>query len=143
MRENVDPFFMASDERVIEVLRAICMWEHYESRGGLDAKVDQDKISDGQQQLICLARAIIKPSCILLLDEATSKIDSNTDVLMQRVLCEEFQGRTVIATVHKLNTVCDYDRVILLDKGRIIETGKPQELLATTSAFRALYDSQS
>lgn len=143
VRESIDAFSMASNERVIEVLRAVCMWEYYESRGGLEAKIDEEKLSDGQRQLVCLARAIIKPGRILLLDEATSKVDADTDALMQRVLRKECQGRTVISTVHRLNTVCDYDRVILLDKGRIIEIGKPQELLATsTSALRALYDNQ-
>lgn len=69
-------------------------------------------------------------------------MDSETDELIQRVLRKEFEGRTIIAIAHKLHTVLDFDRVLLLEKGRIVETGNPQELLETeTSAFRALYES--
>jgi len=76
------------------------------------------------------------------MDEATSSVDSDTDTVMQRVLREEFAGRTMIAIAHKLQTILDFDRVLLLDKGQIVETGNPQELLANdTSAFRALYES--
>ncbi|OBT74156.1 hypothetical protein VF21_06257 [Pseudogymnoascus sp. 05NY08] len=142
VRENVDPLETASDERVIEVLRAVNMWGYFESRDGLDGDVEEEKLSHGQRQLFCLARAIIKPGKILIIDEATSSMDSETDELIQRVLRKEFEGRTIIAIAHKLHTVLDFDRVMLLEKGRIVETGNPQELLETeTSAFRALYNS--
>lgn len=142
VRENIDPLQAASDERLIEVLRTVGMWEFFESRDGLDGDMDDDKLSHGQRQLFCLARAVIKPGRILIMDEATSSVDSETDELMQRVLRDEFKGRTVIAIAHKLHTVLDFDRVVLLDKGRVVETGNPQELLATpTSAFRTLYES--
>lgn len=142
VRENIDPLETASDERIIEVLHAVCMWDYFESRDGLDGDVEEEKLSHGQRQLFCLARAIIKPGRILIIDEATSSMDSETDDLMQRVLRKEFEGRTIIAIAHKLHTVLDFDRVMLLEKGRIVETGNPQELLETeTSAFRALYKS--
>lgn len=142
VRENVDPLETASDERIIEVLRAVCMWDYFESRDGLDGDVEEEKLSHGQRQLLCLARAIIKPGRILIIDEATSSMDSETDKLMQQVLRKEFNGRTIIAIAHRLHTVLDFDRVMLLEKGRIIETGNPQELLKNeTSAFRALYKS--
>ncbi|OBT64152.1 hypothetical protein VE03_06254 [Pseudogymnoascus sp. 23342-1-I1] len=142
VRENIDPLETASDERIIEVLRAVCMWDYFESRDGLDGDVEEEKLSHGQRQLFCLARAIIKPGRILIIDEATSSMDSETDKLMQQVLRKEFEGRTIIAIAHKLHTVLDFDRVMLLEKGRIVETGNPQELLEKeTSAFRALYKS--
>ncbi|OBT89053.1 hypothetical protein VE02_02018 [Pseudogymnoascus sp. 03VT05] len=142
VRENVDPLETASDERIIEVLRAVNMWDCFESRDGLDGDVEEEKLSHGQRQLFCLARAIIKPGQILIIDEATSSMDSETDELIQQVLRKEFEGRTIIAIAHKLHTVLDFDRVMLLEKGRIVETGNPQELLETeTSAFRALYNS--
>lgn len=142
VRENIDPLETASDERIIEVLRAVSMWDYFESRDGLDGDVEEEKLSHGQRQLFCLARAIIKPGRILIIDEATSSMDSETDELIQRVLRKEFEGRTIITIAHKLHTVLDFDRVLLLEKGRIVETGNPQELLETeTSAFRALYES--
>ncbi|KAK2738485.1 hypothetical protein FQN57_007000 [Myotisia sp. PD_48] len=144
VRENLDPFEAVNDERIEEVLRAVGMWEFFDSRDGLDGDLDEDELSHGQRQLVCLARAVIKPGNILILDEATSSVDSETDELMQRVLREEFRGRTIIAITHKLNTVLDYDRIVLLDKGQIIETGNPQDLLATpTSAFKELYNNLS
>lgn len=142
VRENIDPLETASDERIIEVLRAVSMWDYFESRDGLDGDVEEEKLSHGQRQLFCLARAIIKPGQILIIDEATSSMDSETDELVQRALRNEFEGRTIIAIAHKLHTVLDFDRIMLLEKGRIVETGNPQELLETaTSAFRALYES--
>lgn len=142
VRENIDPLETASDERIIEVLRSVCMWDYFELRDGLDGDIEEEKLSHGQRQLFCLARAIIKPGQILIIDEATSSMDSETDELMQRVLRKEFEGRTIIAIAHKLHTVLDFDRVMLLEKGRVVETGNPQELLETeTSAFRALYNS--
>lgn len=142
VRENIDPLETATDERIIEVLRAVSMWDYFESRDGLGGDVEEEKLSHGQRQLFCLARAIIKPGRILIIDEATSSMDSETDELMQRVLRKEFEGCTIIAIAHKLHTILDFDRVILLEKGRIVETGNPRELLETeTSAFRALYKS--
>ncbi|GJN77161.1 hypothetical protein PLIIFM63780_000650 [Purpureocillium lilacinum] len=142
VRENIDPQEGATDERIQEVLRSVDMWNFFETRGGLDELLDDDKLSHGQRQLFCLARAILKQGKILIMDEATSSVDSDTDTVMQRVLREEFAGRTMIAIAHKLQTILDFDRVLLLDKGQIVETGNPQELLANdTSAFRALYES--
>lgn len=142
MRENVDPQEIASDEDIVDALRAVGIWELFESSGGLDGRVNEDKLSHGQRQLFCLARAIVNPARILIIDEATSSIDSDTDMLIQRVLRDRFQGRTVIAVAHKLDTVLDFDRVIILDKGRIVEVGNPQELLTIPeSAFYALHHS--
>ena len=142
VRENIDPQEGATDERIQEVLRSVDMWNFFETRGGLDELLDDDKLSHGQRQLFCLARAILKQGKILIMDEATSSVDSDTDTVMQRVLREEFAGRTMVAIAHKLQTILDFDRVLLLDKGQIVETGNPQELLANDmSAFRALYES--
>ncbi|KAH7020331.1 putative ABC transporter C family member 5 [Ilyonectria destructans] len=144
VRENVDPQEIASDEVIVGALRAVGIWELFESSGGLAGRVNEDKLSHGQRQLFCLARAIVNPARILIIDEATSSIDSDTDMLIQRVFRDRFQGRTVIAVAHKLDTVLDFDRVIVLDKGRIVEVGNPQELLTMLkSAFYALYHSVS
>jgi ABC-type multidrug transport system fused ATPase/permease subunit len=120
------------------------MWEFLEARGGLDADIRQDELSTGQKQLLCLGRAVVHQGSILIMDEATSSVDSDTDALMQRVIREEFKEKTVISIVHKLHTVLDYDQVIILDHGQIVERGRPRELLeAATSRFRVLYNSLS
>ncbi|KAF3480026.1 ABC transporter [Arthroderma uncinatum] len=141
VRENVDPLQLATDEAIIEALRAVGMWEFLETRGGLDEELSDDKLSHGQRQLFCLARAVVKRGNIVIMDEATSSVDAETDQLMGSVLREKFKGMTVVAIAHKLQTVLDFDRIVLLDKGTIIETGNPKELLAKpTSAFHKLYE---
>ncbi|KAH0593670.1 hypothetical protein MHUMG1_08420 [Metarhizium humberi] len=142
VRENVDPLQISTDERIIETLRAVQLWDMLESRGGLDAPVSEDSLSHGQRQLFCLARAIARPGNIVIIDEATSSVDSETDELMQRVLRQELDGRTLIAVAHKLHTVTDFDRIVLINKGKVVESGNPGELLANpTSAFYKLYTS--
>lgn len=141
VRLNVDPLGSVEDERIIEVLRTLNLWDVFQENEGLDGEVSEESLSHGQRQLFCLARAMVKPGRIVVMDEATSSVDLETDELMQRVLREQLRGRTIITIAHKLHTVLDYDRVILLDKGRILETGNPQELLKTpASPFRALYE---
>lgn len=140
VRENVDPLGLTTDERMIDTLRTVQLWDMLVSRGGLDAPMSEDVLSHGQRQLFCLARAIARPGNIVIIDEATSSVDSETDELMQRILREELEGRTLIAVAHKLHTVLDYDRIVLIDKGKIVESGNPRELVAdTTSPFYKLY----
>ncbi|KAG6008111.1 hypothetical protein E4U21_004993 [Claviceps maximensis] len=142
VRDNVDPLRLSTDERIIEALCTVRLWEILENRGGLGAPLNEDELSHGQRQLFCLARAIARPGKIVIVDEATSSVDSETDELMQRVLREELQGRTLIAVAHKLHTVLEYDRIVLIDKGSIVEIGKPRDLLEEpNSAFYKLYTS--
>jgi ABC-type multidrug transport system fused ATPase/permease subunit len=142
LRADLDPFASASDERLSEVLRTVGLWDLFEPSGGLESNIGEDMLSHGQRQLYCLARAVIRQSPILVLDEATSNVDADTDAAMQKLLRSEFRDRTMISVVHKLQTVLDFDRVILLENGRIAENGSPQELLSTPgSAFLALYES--
>ncbi|KAG6119070.1 hypothetical protein E4U13_007997 [Claviceps humidiphila] len=142
VRENADPLQLSTDERIIKNLITVRLWEILESRGGLDAPLSEDELSHGQRQLFCLARAITRPGNIVIVDEATSSVDSETDELMQRVIQEELKGRTLIAVAHKLHTVVDYDRIVLIDKGKIVECGNPRVLLQnSTSAFYKLYTS--
>lgn len=139
VRQNLDPGTSASDERMIEALREFSLWEHFETRGGLDGEMDEEELSHGQCQLFCLARAVLRPGKIMILDEATSSIDSETDHMVQQVLGKAFEGRTVIAIAHKLDTIMEFDRVVMMDKGRIVEMGSPGQLMDTEdSAFRDL-----
>lgn len=143
VRENLDPLQDANDKRLVQVLECVRLWEFFEARGGLDEDMNDETLSHGQRQLFCLARAIIKRSSVLIMDEAGSSVDAETDDLMQKVLHEDFKACTVVAIVHKLHTVLDFDRVVLLDNGRVVETGQPKELLERAgSLFKDLYDSK-
>ncbi len=92
-------------------------------------------LSAGQRQLICLARAILANPPILILDEATSNVDTNTERIMQKSLHRLVQGRTSLIIAHRLSTVTNADRIIVLEQGKIAEIGSPQELLAKQGLY--------
>ena len=107
----------------------------------LENKLDHviKELSVGQKQLICLARALIQKCPILLVDEATANVDSGTDKLIQRTIRREFKSQTIITIAHKIETIIDCDRVIVMKKGSIIEDGRPSALLEKqTSEFYQL-----
>lgn len=140
VRLNADPFCTATDAAITEALMKVGLLVIFEDIGALDAEFDIDMLSHGQRQLFCLARAMLCRSKVVVLDEATSSVDGETDKLMQRLIREEFANRTIIAIAHRLNTVLDFDRVIILEKGVLLECDEPMALLARPSAFKALYD---
>jgi ABC-type multidrug transport system fused ATPase/permease subunit len=141
IRLNLDPYSTSTDDLIISALRKVHLLGTITSNGGLDAELDPDTLSHGQRQLFCLARAILRKSKIVVLDEATSSVDRKTDELMQRIIREEFQGCTIIAVAHRLETILDFDRIAVLDRGHLVECDSPKKLLATEeSAFKELYD---
>jgi ABC-type multidrug transport system fused ATPase/permease subunit len=87
-------------------------------------------LSQGQRQLLCLARAIISRPKIVVLDEATSAVDMATDTLIQRSIRDEFVDSTLIVIAHRLSTISDFDKILVLDDGRVAEFGTPRELMA-------------
>jgi len=93
-----------------------------------------DNLSVGQRQLLCLARAVLRKTRLLVLDEATAAVDLETDDLLQATIRQQFAECTVITIAHRLNTILDSDRVMVLDKGQIKEMAPPQELLADPSS---------
>ncbi|OAA75466.1 ABC transporter, transmembrane region, type 1 [Akanthomyces lecanii RCEF 1005] len=144
VRDNIDPLGTATDERLVEVLTTVQLWDIFEEHGGLDEDMDSDLLSHGQRQLFCLGRAMVRSGRILVLDEFSSSVDADTDDMMHRIIHDEFEGQTVIAIAHKLDTILDFDRIVFLDKGEIAEIGAPRELLATEgSLFRAQYESSA
>ncbi|KAK2757241.1 hypothetical protein FQN54_004755 [Arachnomyces sp. PD_36] len=141
VRLNADPTGLSSDRSIWDALSSVQLFSVVQGKGGLDTDVDDLHLSHGQKQLFCLVRAILHPSKILVLDEATSNVDTKTDETMQRVIREKFCNHTIIAVAHKLDTILDYDKAVVLDAGRIIECGDPYTLLTQDSAFSKLYAS--
>ncbi len=92
-------------------------------------------LSAGQRQLVCLARAILANPPKLILDEATSNVDTTTERIMQKSLRRLVRGRTCIIIAHRLSTVTDADRIIVLEQGRVAEIGSHQELLAKEGLY--------
>ncbi|KAK1675557.1 P-loop containing nucleoside triphosphate hydrolase protein [Colletotrichum godetiae] len=140
VRLNCDPEGAISDEIITEALRTVGLWEVIEEKGGLDAEFSDDFFSHGQKQVFCLARGILCPTKIVVMDEATSNVDVDTEKKMMKIIHERFAHATIISVAHRLDTVLDFDKIIILDKGVIVEEGCPAELLGRASAFRALYE---
>jgi len=141
----------AAEEAVINAARRAHALEFIESledwhgRTGFDAHVGERgvKLSGGQRQRIALARVILKDAPILVLDEATSALDSEVEAAIQEQLAELMERRTVIAIAHRLSTLCQMDRLVVLDRGRIVEEGTHERLLAAGGHYAALWRRQS
>lgn len=141
----------ATDEDVIEAARRANAWEFIEGlvdmhgRKALDAQVGERgvKLSGGQRQRIAIARVFLKDAPILVLDEATSALDSEVEAAIQENLFALMEGKTVIAIAHRLSTLTEMDRLIVLDKGRIIESGTHGELVGYGGIYADLWNRQS
>ncbi|GMT26202.1 hypothetical protein PFISCL1PPCAC_17499, partial [Pristionchus fissidentatus] len=133
LRFNLDPFSQFSDEQLWKTLE-MCQLKDFvsSSSGQLELPIAEGgkNISVGQKQLLCLARVLLRRAKVLVLDEATASVDILTDSLVQSVVREEFRDATVIAIAHRLNTVAGYDRIMVLEKGRIAEFDTPSRLLS-------------
>jgi len=149
VRENLDPYPQATENeellRLEAALRSVHMWDSIQSiPDGLEGLIAEGglNLSVGQRQLLCLARACLADCRILVLDEATANVDTLTDQLLQQTLRERFSTATIIAIAHRLDTVMDYDKVLVLGNGRVEQFGPPAELLLDrTGSFASMVES--
>ena len=137
LRYNLDPFDQYDDAKLIDVLRKCLLGALVENKDGLQAKVEMmgSNFSLGTQQLICLARAMLNPSPILLLDEATAALDSDTNAAVNQVLKQHFNDRTIFTIAHRLDTIIDSDRILVMNAGVVAEYDTPQTLLEDSSSI--------
>jgi ABC-type multidrug transport system fused ATPase/permease subunit len=144
MRSNLDPFFKASDEEIWKALDAVHLGEKIRAMPNkLDTAVAENgkSVSQGQRQLLCIARAILSKAKVLVLDEATASLDAQTDLLIQETIKKNFSELTMLTIAHRLNTIIECDRVMVMDAGKILEFDEPYELLKDPEgSFRALID---
>ncbi|KAG4434234.1 hypothetical protein IFR05_010276 [Cadophora sp. M221] len=139
VRDNLDPGHVHDDTELWSVLEHARLKEHVSTMsGGLEAKIHEggSNLSQGQRQLVSLARALLTPSNILVLDEATAAVDVETDALLQTTLRSPlFSKRTIITIAHRINTILDSDRIVVLEAGRVKEFDTPEKLLEQRGAF--------
>jgi ATP-binding cassette subfamily B multidrug efflux pump len=141
----------ANEEAIREAARRanaldfIEMLEDSSGRKGFDAQVGERgvKLSGGQRQRIAIARVFLKDAPILVLDEATSALDSEIEAAIQENLFQLMKGKTVIAIAHRLSTIAQLDRLVVIDRGRIIEQGSHQTLVASGGLYADLWNRQS
>lgn len=161
IRSNLDPFDERSDAELLDALKRVHLIPSTGDSTPLPeataAAVDVDtnknifkslstpispsglNLSQGQRQLLCLARAIVARPKIMVLDEATSAVDMATDALIQRSIREEFTDSTLIVIAHRLSTIADFDRILVLDAGEVKEFGSPADLMRNEDGiFRAM-----
>jgi ABC-type multidrug transport system fused ATPase/permease subunit len=134
----LDPFGKTSDAELWEVLKKVQMTEVISQLpGGLDELVAEggENFCQGQRQLLCIGRALLRKPKILVMDEATASIDNATDAAIQEMIRENFHHATVLTIAHRLNTIMDSDRVLVLDDGRVAEYDSPQRLLAKDEGY--------
>ncbi|XP_049513420.1 LOW QUALITY PROTEIN: ATP-binding cassette sub-family C member 2 [Dermacentor silvarum] len=137
LRINLDPTGSHSDDQLWQALPQVHLELFVKGHpAGLDMETADGgtNLSVGQRQLVCLARALLRGSKVLLLDEATSQMDGDTDRLIQATLRESFGNSTLIAIAHRINTVLDYDRILVMDDGRLREYDTPASLLSDHSS---------
>ncbi|OBA19390.1 P-loop containing nucleoside triphosphate hydrolase protein [Metschnikowia bicuspidata var. bicuspidata NRRL YB-4993] len=152
IRSNLDPFNQYSDEQIFEALTRVNLIGKKEREREVskdDANENQNKfmdiessvseggnnLSQGQRQLMCLARSLLKSPKVILLDEATASIDYKSDALIQQTIRDEFSHSTILTIAHRLRSIIDYDKILVMDAGRVVEYDDPYALIANKDSL--------
>lgn len=140
IRSNLDPFDSYSDDQIWKALELSNLKQAVKAmEGALYAAVTEggSNLSLGQRQLLCLSRALLKQNKILVCDEATANVDKTTDELIQQTIKDKFKEYTVITIAHRLNTIIEMDRILVLEAGQVVEFASPYELLMRRDSYFA------
>jgi len=142
IRSNLDPFESLVDADIMEALRLVKFPGFHRGLNLLEQNVEEggSNYSAGEKQLLCLARAMLANPRVLVLDEASASIDRETDGFIQQMLRNQFPNTTLVTIAHRLNTIIDYDAILVMDDGRLAEFGSPLELIERNGLFRELVD---
>ena len=144
LRQNLDPEEMRSDREIWNVLEKVNLKSIVEANEDeLDFWVTENgsNLSGGEQQLISIARALLQDRKIVVLDEAMASMDLENDQLIQDILKKEFRNRTILTIAHRLDSIMDSDRIVVIDEGQVVEVGSPESLLLKEDGqFRRLYE---
>ena len=148
IRYNIDPFEEYTNDDVFNVLKIVNLYDMIVSLpNGLNTHMAENgsNFSVGEAQLICVARALLnKETCLLLVDEGTSSVDPNTDNLIQKILKEKFENKTVLTIAHRIQTILHCDKIVVMESGTVVEFDTPKNLLNKddndqTALFKKMY----
>lgn len=129
LKKNVDPFNKFDNENIIQILKEFGIWEKFNEEGlerkGLSFKIESEggNLSQGEKQLICMARALLNNTKLILLDEATANVDIITESRIQNAVEKYFKESTILMIAHRLNTIMFCDKILVLEKGKVKEFG--------------------
>ena len=143
LRQCIDPFGQSCDDDILVALQSVRIASLDDTVEVLNRKVEEggSSYSVGERQLLNLARALLSRPRVLVLDESTASIDGETDAFIQKMLRVKFGNITQVVIAHRIDTICDSDVIVVMDAGRAVEVGSPQELLEKDDGlFTALVD---
>ena len=144
LRQNLDPEEKHSDKEIWDILEKVTLKSMVDkNKEKLDFWITENgsNLSGGEQQLICIARALLQDRKIVVFDEAMASMDFEADQLIQSILRTELKNRTILTIAHRLDSILDYDRIVVIDEGQIVEVGSPESLLKKEGGqFYRLYE---
>ena len=146
LKKNMDPFSQYTDQQLWTALEEVQLKTVVQDLPGqLNFRLRESgtNLSVGERQLVCLARALVQRSKIIIMDEATANVDFKTDHLIQEVIRHKFKDSTVLTIAHRLNTIMDYDKVLVLDGGRVVEFDNPDLLIRNGGLFAEMVKSHN
>ena len=140
IRDNIDPSKTFNDNEILKLLKEVGLSEFMADKS-LDYKIEENghNISVGEKQLICIARAMLKKTKILLMDEATANIDYRTEAALKKNIHEDMEESTVLTIAHRIKTIINYDKILVLKEGEIEEFDTPENLIQKKGLFYQLY----